>query len=146
MLCLISSGFRIGVVSEEVAPPSCAVDAIVFRRDLPCSSVSSDPIGDDGSGVVGLGALSSVKALSSPSPSDETSRFSLWGSMSFSLLVYVLSVWYVLLVDASKYYNPLLCGLYLQQVTDSFVTITSSQPDSCCDSGVRFLQSSNVDR
>ena len=80
------------VASEEDAPPCCAVAAIVFRRVLPCSSVSSDPIGDGGSSVVGLGALSSVKALSSSAPSDERSRFSARGSMSFSLLVSVLSV------------------------------------------------------
>jgi len=64
----------------------------MFRRVLPCSSVSSDPIGDGGSGVVGLGALSSVKALSSPSSNDERSRFSARGSMTFSLLVSVFSV------------------------------------------------------
>jgi len=92
MICLICSGFRIGVVSEDVAPPCSAVAAIVFRRVLPGSSVSSDPIGDGGSGVVGLGALSSVKALSSPSPSDDMSRFSARVSISFSLLVSVLSV------------------------------------------------------
>ena len=80
------------MASEEVAPPCSAVAAIVFRRVLPCSSVSSEPIGDGGSGVVGLGALSSVKALSSPSPSDERSRFSARGSMSFLLLVSVWSV------------------------------------------------------
>jgi len=92
MICLIYSRFRIRGVSKEVAPPCSAVAAIVFRRVLPCSSVSSDPIGDGGSGVLGLGALSSVKALSSPSPSDERSRFSARGSMSFSLLVSVVSV------------------------------------------------------
>jgi len=59
------------VVSEDVAPPCSAVAGIVFRRVLPCSSVSSDPLGHGGSGVVGLGALSSVKALSTSSPSDE---------------------------------------------------------------------------
>jgi len=80
------------VVSEDVAPPCSAVATIVFRRVLPCSSVSSDPLGDGGSGVVGLGALSSVMALSSPSLSDERSRFSAKGSMSFSLLVSVLSL------------------------------------------------------
>ena len=58
----------------------------------PCSSVSSDPIGDCASGVVGLGTLSSVKALSSPSPSDARSRISTRGSMSFSLFVSALSV------------------------------------------------------
>jgi len=79
-------------VSEDVAPPCSAVAAIVFRPVLPGSSVSSDPIGDGGSGVVGLGALSSVKALSSPSPSDERSRFPARGSMLFSLLVSVLSL------------------------------------------------------
>ena len=92
MICLICSGLRIGVVSEEVAPLCSAVAAIVFRRVLPVSSVSSDPIGDGGSGVVGLGALSSVNALSSPSPNNDRSRFSARGSMSFSLLVSVLSV------------------------------------------------------
>jgi len=91
MICLICSGLRIGVVSEYVAPPCSAVAAIVFRRVLPGSSISSDPIGDGGSGVVGVGALSSVNALSSPSPSDDRSRFSARGSMSFSLLVSVLS-------------------------------------------------------
>jgi len=92
MICLICAGLMIGVVSEDEAPPCSAVAAIVFRRVLPGSSVSSDPIGDGGSGVVGLGALSSVKALSSPSPSEDRSRFSARGSMSFSLLVSVLSV------------------------------------------------------
>ena len=92
MICLICSGLRIGVVSEDVAPPCSVVSAIVFRRVLPGSSVSSDPIGDGGSGVVGLGALSSAKAPSSPCPSDDRSRFSARGSMSFSLLVSVLSV------------------------------------------------------
>jgi len=79
MICLICPGFRIWVVSEDFAPPCSAVAAIVFRRILPCASVSSDPLGDRGSGVVGLGALSSVKALSSPSASDERSRFSVRG-------------------------------------------------------------------
>ena len=79
-------------MSEDVAPLCSVVAAIVFRRVLPGSSVSSDPIGDGGSGVVGLGALSSVKALTSPSPSDERSRVSARGAMSFSLLVSVLSV------------------------------------------------------
>jgi len=92
MICLICSRLRIGVVSQDVDPPCSAVAAIVFRRVLPCSYVSFDPIGDGSSGVVGLGALSSVKALSSPSPSDERSRFSARGSMSFSLLVSILSV------------------------------------------------------
>ena len=79
-------------MSKDVAPACSAVAAIVFRCVLPGSSVSSDPIGDNGAGVVGLGALSSVKALSSPSPSDDRSRFCARGSMSFSLLVSVLSV------------------------------------------------------
>ena len=92
IICLICSGLRIGVVSADVAAPRSAVAAIVFGRVLPCSSISSDPLGDSGSGVVGLGALSSVKALSGPSPSDEGSRFSARGSMSFSLLVSVFSV------------------------------------------------------
>ena len=92
MICLIYSWFRFGVVSEDVTPPCSVVAAIVFRRVLPCSSVSSDPLGDGGSGVVGLGALSSVKALSSPSPTDDRARLSPRGSMSFSLLVSVLSV------------------------------------------------------
>jgi len=92
MICLICSGLRIGVVSEDVAPPCSPVAAIVFRRVLPGSSVSSDPISDGASGVVGLGALSSAKALSSPSPGDERSRFSASESMSFSFLASVLSV------------------------------------------------------
>jgi len=92
MICLICTGFRIGVVSPEVVPPCSAVAAIVFRRVLHCSSVSSDPLGDGGSVVVGLGAVSSIKPLSSPSPSDERWRFSSRGSMSFSFLVSVLSV------------------------------------------------------
>jgi len=92
MICLICSRIRIGVDSEDVAPPCSAVAAIVLPRVPPCSSVSSDPLGDGGSGVVGLGALSSLMALSSPSPSDERSRFSARESMSFSLLVSVLSV------------------------------------------------------
>jgi len=79
-------------VSDDVAPPCSAVAAIVFRRVLPGSSVSSDPIGDGGSSVVGLGPLSSVKALSSPSPSDDRSRLSARGWMSFSFLFPVLSV------------------------------------------------------
>jgi len=107
MICLFCSGLRIGFVSEDVAPPCSAVAAIGFRRVLPGSCVSSDPIGDGGSGVVGLRALSSVKALSSPSPSEDRSRFSARGSMSVSLLVSVLSVCWVLLVDATKCYNPL---------------------------------------
>ena len=89
---LLCSGLHIGVLSEDVAPPCSAVAAIVFRRVRPGSSVSSEPVGDGGSGVIGLGALSSVKALSSPSPNDDRSRFSARGSMSFSLLVSVLSV------------------------------------------------------
>jgi len=71
MICLICSGLRIEVVSEEVAPSCSAVASIVFRRVLPGSSVSSDTIHDGGSGVVGLAGLFSVKALPSPSPSDE---------------------------------------------------------------------------
>jgi len=89
------------------------VAAILFSRVRPCSSVSSLPQGDGGSGVVGLNALSSFKALSGPSPSDERSRFSPRGSMSFSLLVSVLWVCWVRLVDRTKYYNPLNSGLYL---------------------------------
>jgi len=92
MICLICSGFRIGVVSADDAPPCPAVAPIMFRRVLPCSSVSSHPRGDGGSGVVGLGALPSVKALASPSPSDERSRFSARGLMLFALLVSVLNV------------------------------------------------------
>jgi len=79
MICLICSGLRIGGVSEDIAPPCSVVAAIMFGRVLPGSSVSSEQIGDGGSGVVGLGALSSVKAISSPSRSDERSRFSARG-------------------------------------------------------------------
>ena len=92
MICLSCSGLRIGVVSTAVVPPCSVVTAIVFLRVLPCSPVSSDPLGDGGSGVVWLAALSTVKALSSLSSSDQRSRFSARGSMSFSLLVSVLSV------------------------------------------------------
>ena len=104
------SRLRIGVVSEDVAPPCSAVAAIVFRLVLPGSSISSNPMGDGGSSVAGLGALSSFKALSSPSVSDRRLRFSARGSMSFSLLVSVLPVCSVLLVDATKCYNPLFSG------------------------------------
>ena len=83
-ICLICSRLRIGVGSEDLAPHCSAVAAIVFGRVRPISSVSSEPIGDGGSGVVGLGALSSIRALSRPSPSDDRSRFSARGSMSFS--------------------------------------------------------------
>ena len=92
MIWLICSGFSIGGVSAEVVPPCSAIAAIMFGCVLPCSCVSSDPIGDGGSGVVGLGALSSVKALSRPSPNDERSRFSARGLMLFLLLVSHLSV------------------------------------------------------
>ena len=91
MICLICSGLRIGVVSVNVAPLCSPVATIVFRLVLPCSSLSFDPLGDGGSCVVGLAALSFVSALSSPSSSDERSRFSARGSMSFSFLVSVLS-------------------------------------------------------
>ena len=64
----------------------------MFLRVLPCSSVSSNPLGDGGSGVVGLGALSSIKALSSSSPSNERSRFAARGSKLFLLWVSALSV------------------------------------------------------
>jgi len=110
MICLICSGFTIRVVSEGVAPSYAVVVAIVFRRVLPRSSVSSDPFGDGSSDVIGLGALSSVKALSSPSPSDERSRFSATRSKLFSLMV---SVWLFVrygLVDTTKCYNPLISG------------------------------------
>jgi len=110
MICHICSGFRIWVVSEEVVPPCSALATILFRRVLPCSADSSDPLGDCGSCVVGLGAPSSVKALSSLSPSDERSRFSARGSMSSSLLVSGVSVGKVLLVDATKCYNPFFSG------------------------------------
>jgi len=97
MIGVICSGFRIGVVSKDV-PPSCAVvAAIVFCPVLPPSSVSSDPIGHGGSDVVGLSALPLVKALSSPAPSDERSRFWASWSMLFSSLVSILAVCQVLL-------------------------------------------------
>lgn len=60
---LISSGSRMEAVSEDVVPSCAIVGAIVFPRVIPCSSVSLDPRGDGGSGLVGLGALSSVKGL-----------------------------------------------------------------------------------
>jgi len=46
MIWLICSGFRIGVVFEDVTPPGVAVAAMVFRRVLRRSAVSSDTIGD----------------------------------------------------------------------------------------------------
>jgi len=92
MICLIFWGFRIRVVSGDVAPPCSAVAAIVFRRVLPCSSVSSAPLGERGSGVVGLGALSAFKALSSLSARDERSKLSARGSIALSLLVTVFYV------------------------------------------------------
>jgi len=70
---------------EDVTSPCYVVAAIVFHRVFPSSSVSSDPAGDGGSGVVGLGALSSVKALSNPSSRDERWRFSGKWSMFPSL-------------------------------------------------------------
>ena len=97
MICLICSGLRIGVVSEEVAPSCSAVVAIVFGCVLPCFSLSSDPLGDRGSGVVGLRALSSVKALSSPSAGNERSRFCARGSISF----FVVGLHFVCLLGAT---------------------------------------------
>ena len=91
-ISLICSRFKSGVVLEDVASPCFVVAAIVFRRILPCSPVTSDPAGDCGSGVVGLGALSSVKTLYNPSSRDERSRFSAKGSMFSSLWVSVFSV------------------------------------------------------
>jgi len=92
MIFLICSRIRIGVVSEDVASPRSGVATILLRHVLPGSLVSSEPLGDGGSDVRELGALASVKKLSNRSPSDETSRFSARGSMSFSLLVSALSV------------------------------------------------------
>jgi len=63
----------------------------VFHRVLPGSSVSSDPLGDGGSRVVGLGVLPSINPRSSPSSRKARSRFSARGSLSFSLLVCLLS-------------------------------------------------------
>jgi len=80
-------------VFDAVTPPSYVAASMVFRHVLPCSSIASDPPGDGGSGVVGLGALSSVKAVPNPSYSDERSRFSARGWMLFSLLVSVLSIY-----------------------------------------------------
>ena len=91
IICLIWSGFSSGFVEAD-ASPCCPCAAIVFRLVLPGSAVSSEPIGDVGSGVVGLGALDSPSALSSASPSEEMSRFSASVSMSFSLFVAVVSV------------------------------------------------------
>jgi len=97
MMCLSCSGFRIGVVSEDVAPSWPSVATIVFPRVLPCSSVSSDPLGDGGSGVVGLGAISSTKALSSPSPSEERLRISAMGVN----VVFLVGLRFVCLLDAA---------------------------------------------
>jgi len=104
MICLICSGFRIGVVSEDVASPCSAVVPIVFRCVLPRSSVSSDPLGDGGSGLVGLGALSSVKALSSPSPSDEKIQIFCWGVD----VVCVVGLRFVCLLSAAGGGNQML--------------------------------------
>ena len=112
IICLIYSKFRIGVVSENAAPPCAAVASIVFRRLIPPSSVSSDPIGNGGSGVVGRGPFSSVRALSSSSPSDERSRFPARRSLFFSLLVSVFSVCYVLL----DLCNPILQSSSLRMI------------------------------
>ena len=84
----VPSGFRGVVVSLWMF----FVDGDPWICLTVASLVSSEPIGGGGSGVVGLGALSSVTALSSPSPNDDRSRFSARGSISFSLLVSVLSV------------------------------------------------------
>jgi len=92
MIWHISSWFRIGVHCEDLVAAGAVVAAIGFCRVPPCPSLSSDVIGDGGSGVVGLGALSSVKALSSPSAIVERSRFSTNMSMLFSSFVSVLSV------------------------------------------------------
>jgi len=66
MICLICSRLRIGLVSGDVGPPCSVVATIVFRHVLPLSSVSSDPIADGGSGVVGLGHQHNVKTTPGP--------------------------------------------------------------------------------
>ena len=92
-ICLSWSGFSSGAaVVEADAPPCCPCAAIVFPLVLPSSVVSSDPTGDVGSGVVGLGALDSLNASSSAPPSMEMSRFSASVSMLFSLFLTVLSI------------------------------------------------------
>ena len=82
----------------------------MFPGTLLCASVSSDLLGDGGSGVVGLGALVFVKALPSPSPSDERSRFSARGLMWFSSLVSVCLFVRCYRVNTTKCYDPHLSG------------------------------------
>jgi len=84
-------------VSEAVVSPCGVIVTILCPRVLFWSSVPSAPLADGGFGVVGLGALPSIKALSSPSTSVERSRFSARGSKSFWLFFSVLSLYYVLL-------------------------------------------------
>jgi len=91
-ICLLCLGFKSAVILKDLASPCCVVAAIMFRRVVACSSLSSDPAGDGGSAVVGLGARSSLKGLSNPSSSDERSRFSAKGLMLSSLFFPVLSV------------------------------------------------------
>ena len=100
-------------MSEDVAPPRPAVAAMVFRLVLPGSSVSSDPIGDGSSGVVGLGALSSVKALSSPSVSDERSVSPLEGRCGF------------------RCWSPFCLFVRCCWLTQPDVTIRSPSGDAC---------------
>jgi len=114
-ICRTCSGFKSGVVFEEVVSPCCGVGTIMFRRVWPCPSLSSYLASDGGSRVVGLGALSSVKALSNPYSSDKRSRLSVMGAMWSSLLVSVLSVCYLQLV-----------------MMQPNVTILSSPGDTCC--------------
>ena len=91
-ICLNCLEFKSGLIWEDDDSPWCVVAAMVFRQVLPCSSVSSEPAGGAGSGLVGLGALCSVKTLYNPSSKNDRSTFSARESNSFSLLVSVLSV------------------------------------------------------
>jgi len=101
-ICLICFGVKSGVIFDDVVSPGYRGAAIVFRRVLRCSSVSSNPAGDGPSCVVGLGVLSSVRALSNTSSSDERSRISAKGSILSLVLVSVLCVCYVLLVGPNQ--------------------------------------------
>ena len=92
IICLICSGFRIGVVSEQVIRPCATASTIVFCLILPCSSGCSGPVANGGCGVAVLGGLSFMIAVCNPSFSDERSTFSPMGSMSFSLLFSVCTV------------------------------------------------------
>jgi len=101
-MCHTCSGFRSGVLLQDVVSPCCVVITIMFCRVLLCYSVSSYTAGDGGSGDLELGALSSLRALSNTSSLEKRSRFSAKGSMLSLLLVSIVSVYYVQLVQLNQ--------------------------------------------